>query len=151
MKNIILKFGFLFCSFSPTVLLAQIEQPKDFVEDSIWRNDCENRTFYKVEYLPYIKGGIKKMEDSLAFYMKSYAIFKNTTYFKLSFTVSASTRILSLKIEDTNFPKPQLLEKFIKSSGNMWKSAIQNGRPVCAKVYFTGEIIDDKLTLTITQ
>jgi len=151
MKGVLPKFAFSFMVLFSTISFGQSKQDRDSVEAKLWVEDCENKVFTKVEILPTVKGGNKKFEDSLISYINALYDFQDSAHIKLRFTVSSNSNILSLERISNTFPKPEIIEQFIRSHSTFWKPAIQNGRQVCAYMYLDILITNKKIVSKITQ
>lgn len=147
----ITKIYFILIVLFPASAFAQSIAQYDSTALSIIHEDCEDKIFSKVEILPSLKKGITNFEDTLTYYLKSANAFKNGTHITYKFLVTTSAHIFYIEKEDGDFQYDPVIKKFLVSHSFMWKTAIQNGRKVCAFVRLEIEISNDQLQATVKQ
>jgi hypothetical protein len=147
----IIKIFFLLVTLIPTSVFGQSEVKYDSTKHRIISQDCDDRIFTKVEVLPSLKKGIKNFEDTLTSCLKSINAFKNGTHVTFKFLVTTSSHIYDIEREEGQTQNETIIKEILLACSFMWKTAIQNGRQVCALVRLEVEISNDKLTAIIKQ
>lgn len=135
--------------FLPFGAGAQAIARADSLELSVIQEDCGERIFTKVEKLPSLRKGTKNFEDTLTACLKSINEFKNGASCVFRFLVTTKSHLLLIEKETIVDTKEDIIRSILTSYSYMWKSAIQNGRMVCAYVRLKIDIANDKLNITV--
>jgi hypothetical protein len=145
------KIYFILIVLFPACGFGQPAAKPDSAEQRIIREDCDDKVFTKVEILPSLKKGIRNFEDTLTVCLKSVNALKNGTQVTYKFLLTASSHIFDLEKETGEVQNEAAVKAILLSHSFMWKTAIQNGRQVCAYVRLEIEISNDKLTVNVKQ